>query len=603
MKREFGLDQKSIFGVKIRRDENMTKKKNLRNINLQELLWDSKNTANIDIYMGVFADIHEEFDGDPAREIKFLRDLEKQTKSAADYFFDGVLTPGSLTGLGKDSFLGEYCQIRVDARTLVLEANSHAESRFGIEISKTLEENGIESFDHAGFEDQFKLLIKQGGIDGEFEILQVWLSKEDRNTTVAILPFFTENAGELEFLLIFMDSSNLMHAAEMMAQKFNFRDSETDITKAIFAGKTLRETAEDRNRSYRTVRNQFQQVLEKSGCKSQTSFIQLGNDLAHLIKNNQKRDFRFSPKGIQTLEIPRAKGRTVEVKICGNPSGVPILGIHEATGHAISEEMVAYFESNNYLYLSVARPGFGFSSPVPEGADRNTCIANDLVAVLDCMEIQSCSVLAWLTSARACFRLLEHRPDRFHCGVVVGGTLPRSYQRDKTLTSKWTRALVSVATASPSLLRLLILGLRNSMMHSPRPSDYFSKLYKSDPDQEFFKDDSVGVFLRESTRHNSISGGFDAAVPDLYDALTPWGEDTSNIKVPILVIHGALDMNSPASEVQDFIKSYPNCLSYQEIEAAGSVVFFSHFKEVMGYYSKFTGNIEKTLKPKVGKVK
>ena len=90
-----------------------------------------------------------------------------------------------------------------------------------------------------------------------------------------------------QFLIVFMDTSWGPEAKELLAARFDLTDVETEIIGQFITGAPLKQIAEDRGRSYQTVRNQFQAVLEKTGCPNQADLLRLLLGTSYLFSQIQ----------------------------------------------------------------------------------------------------------------------------------------------------------------------------------------------------------------------------------------------------------------------------------------------------------------------------
>lgn len=83
-------------------------------------------------------------------------------------------------------------------------------------------------------------------------------------------------------------SSNfgLQQALKLLSDRVKLTDTELSVLECFACGAGLRQIAASRQRSYTTIRNQFQAILEKTGCQSQTDLLRILLGLSYLLTAN-----------------------------------------------------------------------------------------------------------------------------------------------------------------------------------------------------------------------------------------------------------------------------------------------------------------------------
>jgi pimeloyl-ACP methyl ester carboxylesterase len=98
---------------------------------------------------------------------------------------------------------------------------------------------------------------------------------------------------------------------------------------------------------------------------------------------------------------------------------------HSAPGAGIFDPNPAQTRARNVRLLSVDRPGYGRSDPVPAGEWSTVgSAADDLAAVLDDLDVERVGALGWSAGGRIALALAARRPDLVDRVVVVGTPAP-----------------------------------------------------------------------------------------------------------------------------------------------------------------------------------
>lgn len=458
---------------------------------------------------------------------------------------------------------------------LIRNVNLKAQTDENLYIGNHLSDSGLV---FSGDEDIADLLLKADPkAPDNFLLLQARNVQLETSVTLAISPIQTPATAETQFLILFISPPDTGLAIKLLAPKFGLTTVEAEIAQAFLDGASLRDIASLRKRSYTTIRNQFQSILEKSGCLSQTEFFRLAFSLSHLAEKPRERRL---PAGVQPLSIPRPKGRTVEVVLSGDTSGQPLLSFSSLFGHGITPRIQDVLVQKQIMLINVTRPGFGKTSHPPRGQSLFDCLAGDVRAILETLEIDRCPAIARASAARPFFNLLTRLPDRISNGVVVNGIVPRNYITNKTVASKWTTALMSASFVSKPIAKL-ILGTGNSLLKRSEGGSFLLKMYQhAQIDQKVFSDPDIVASVRDGVE-NVTRQGLSAGSQEMSDAFQNWSDDLADLATPVTLFHGRFDPNIPIDAVQEFVADNEKYLKLIESEAGGGQLHYSHFEQIL----------------------
>mgnify|MGYP001062177888 FL=1 len=518
-------------------------------------------------------------------------DLESGTFAQEPYFSDfedyAALAVQSFLETGQKSN-GEHADVlaKHDCAAVaatpdgyIRQLNEQARLQLGLAADKSLEECKITLLSDTD-EPALQSLQHDKLGSAPFHILQARSANTDRYLTAAVSRMPAAQDAEALFLILFISPPDASLATQILAQKFGFTKSEADIAKAFLDGIPLREIAALRERSYTTIRNQFQSVLDKSGCDSQTAFFRLAYSLLQLADHTQKVEPKAHPTQARFLSMPRPKGRVVEIALCGDEMGQPVLSFPSLFGHGMTADIEALLRKRKVLLISVMRPGFAGTSPVPSDESLFDCTAADVAAILNSLEIDRCPLIARASAARPFYNLLSRLPDRLTHGVIANGLVPRNYIAGKTVASKWTTALMSVSILSYPVAKL-ILGTGNSLLMRSKGGSFLQKMYQgSNSDQAVLSDPNVVHSIKSGVKAITAQG-LTSGVEEIVDGFRDWADELDNLGRKVILYHGADDPNVPIAAVEEFAKSHPQTLTLLSEPQGGGQLGYSHFSKII----------------------
>jgi DNA-binding CsgD family transcriptional regulator/pimeloyl-ACP methyl ester carboxylesterase len=460
----------------------------------------------------------------------------------------------------------------------IRQANLQACDDLGVMIDKTLAHCGIGS---AGDESLAEVLAYATEDHASpFHIVQLRVAATKSVFTAALSQIQQVDKAEPIFLILFIRPPDASKATQILANKFGLTLSETDIVKAFLDGMGLRDIAAQRSRSYTTIRNQFQSVLDKSGCVSQTALFRLSYSLLQLVDQATGLADQPKPTRLRTVTLPRPKGRVVELVLCGDDAGQPILSLPSLFGHGITPKIEAELRARGILLISVMRPGLGGTSSALAGEAVVDCLAGDVAAILNSLEITSCPLIARASAARSFYGVLLRLPERITRGVIVNGLIPRDYIAGKSVKSRWTTALMSVSTLSHPIAKL-ILGTGNRLLMNSEGGSFLQKMYQgSASDHSVLGDPDVVASIKAGVKEVTKQG-LSAGVEDIVDGFQNWSSDLAELSHNVTVYHGQHDPNVPIAGVEEFTQRHADRLTLITEDEGGGQLSYSHFSRVL----------------------
>ncbi|WP_298435257.1 hypothetical protein [uncultured Jannaschia sp.] len=470
----------------------------------------------------------------------------------------------------------------ITASGLICEANAAAETHDGLTVGRTLADCGIEPVGTR----VFKALSQSPEADAprRHQIAQIHTGSDGGVRTVFLSPQPVAPGTDPRWLMILSPPPVPIEAFALITDAFGLSETETAIAGAFVRGQSLRQIADQRGRSYATIRNQFQAVLEKTDCATQVDLVQLATSLS--LMQGAVRSFEgraAAPARIDAADtplcLPRPGGRRLEVRIDGDPGGRPVLNLFSLFGPGVTPAIAGKLRARNICLVSPWRPGFGGTDRPRASEDWNACFASDVRTLLDSLEIKRCAVLARASASQSFYELALRLPDRIASGTVVNGLVPRRYIAGKRAASRWTTTLMSASFVSYPVARMILAAGEKLLRRSDTVS-FLQKMYDhSDSDRAALGDPDVAASILNGVS-DVVRQGLDAGVNDIVSGFAAWMTDLGALDVPITLYHGRDDPNVPFASVAEFARDNGHCMALVP-EDGGGQLCFSHIDKVL----------------------
>ena len=210
-----------------------------------------------------------------------------------------------------------------------------------------------------------------------------------------------------------------------------FRDrglsrSEIEVVDQFMAGRNLSEIAELRGRSLATVRKQFYTICEKFGVASQADLMRVIYEDASMLADAHSVMNNASYPDRQEAQVLRPDGRTVEVFICGDMAGAPVILIPSPGLRTWPAATERKFREAGLRVITIICPGTGRTSPPPAGQKRMDCAIGDVAAVMDQLGVRTAAIMVSNFGLRTATTLALAMPDRFSQIICQSLCLPSS---------------------------------------------------------------------------------------------------------------------------------------------------------------------------------
>ena len=123
--------------------------------------------------------------------------------------------------------------------------------------------------------------------------------------------------------------------------------------------------------------------------------------------------------------IDRPDGRSLAIHDAGDPAGPVVALCHPAPGSRLLDPDPAATAAAGVRLVSVDRPGYGGSTPIPDGTVPTIpAFADDMAAALDALGTGPAALVGWSAGGRIALAVAGRRPDLARAVAVVGTPAP-----------------------------------------------------------------------------------------------------------------------------------------------------------------------------------
>lgn len=509
---------------------------------------------------------------------QLIATIEKKTETVLHRLVE-TTEPEGIQHQANPRFLSFPCgALLVDREGTILQANDQAAKRFDIVNQENISQLNWLMGDSAPLSEMLTSNTKRSVENTNFSLVRVQHIETEHDLNLAVLRLRNSKRSGDQVLIVILDAPWSDQASQLVRAKFGLTEAEAAIASDFAQGSPLKSIAEQRNKSYTTVRNQFQSVLEKTGCANQVELLRMLLGTSHLLAQLETLPPPNREKHSRDINLIRPQQRFVDAKLIGDLSGKPFLFVPSVFGHSVTPEIETLLIKKNLLMISIVRPGFGGTSLPIEGQTEDQCLSSDVSALLDNMDIVSCPVMGRASAARSVFNLLHDLPARLSAGYLVNAVIPRRFVDKNSIRSKWTQSLFSAANLAPGIASL-ILGAGGRILLRTGTERFIRRMYANSPvDQDVVRDPDVARSIRDGVIM-TIQQGPETGIRDMIRSFGDWTQEADRVTSPITMIHGTKDPHVPIQAVKKFVSEAPSTRKLCEF-SAGGLLNYSHANEL-----------------------
>jgi pimeloyl-ACP methyl ester carboxylesterase len=263
-----------------------------------------------------------------------------------------------------------------------------------------------------------------------------------------------------------------------------------------------------------------------------------------------------------TTFVRCADGRRLAVKVSGHPTGHPVFILHGTPGSRVGP-----FPKSRVLYelgvrlISFDRPGYGGSDRL--NSRRVADVVPDVVAIADALGLDRFAVLGRSGGgphALACAALLPERVTRAGVLVSLAPWAAEGLDWFAGMSDSNVREYTAAAT-SPEVLTAHLVQTAALIKADPTSHVITLDTEMPEADRRVVSDVGIRALLAQNFAE-ALRDSADGWIDDALAFCSPWGFDLADIKVPVLLWHGANDVFSPVAHARWLADQIPHAIMY-----------------------------------------
>ncbi|MEO3999045.1 LuxR C-terminal-related transcriptional regulator [Mesorhizobium sp. CAU 1732] len=472
----------------------------------------------------------------------------------------------------------------VDATMRIARANPIAESGLGVKSGDRLSRLPLDEHDLNALQSSVRKLLVQRE---QPPMLLRFTSQTTQRSIVFHLSRQQSSAGETQILVRTTELGWPSHLSSAIRDAFGLTAAEVEVVKALVEGRSVKEIATERDRSFATVRTQISAILAKTETHSQAELIRITLGLMDVIgatvepPPDSGDEDTVLPIPFQTMKRP--DGRRFDFIEFGAKDGWACLYLPMDYGMIRwprSAELAA--EAMGMRVISPVRAGYGHSTPLSANADYRLETARDLLALLDHCGVERCAVIALTADLRHAMQLATLAPDRVAFIMGCSAALPVINAEQYERMHKWHRFVLANARYAPQILPFINKAGFAFAKQIGKERFFRSVNAGSPSDLRTFSIPEIrdAILVGSDVCLSKAHSAHQAFAREVIDGERNWSMLVRECPVPVRLLQGAEDPQTPAETVRELIVEFPH-LDIEIVENAGQLLFFQEWPRVL----------------------
>lgn len=271
-------------------------------------------------------------------------------------------------------------------------------------------------------------------------------------------------------------------------------------------------------------------------------------------------------ESMDTITLP--DDRTLAYDVTGPADGAVVVLCHAAPGSRCFDPDPVATAASGVRLVSVDRPGYGGSDPVPDGVlPTIPRWADDTAAVLDSLGVSEAVLVGWSAGGRVAAAVAARRPDLARALFLVAAPAPDD---DVPWIPPAYREQIDQLRSDPPAAAARLAAMLGPA--SEQPADDLASMSAGPADEAALGGDAglrarVVAMLAEASRQGHVGLAADIVSYTIAD----WGFDPAAIGAPTTCVYGGADPIVPPPHGEWWARRIP-AADLDVVERAGHLV-------------------------------
>jgi pimeloyl-ACP methyl ester carboxylesterase len=264
--------------------------------------------------------------------------------------------------------------------------------------------------------------------------------------------------------------------------------------------------------------------------------------------------------GPKSRQVTLSDGRTLGFDDFGDPAGTPVLFFHGfGSSRVVRHPDDDIATQLGARIIAIDRPGIGISTRQPNR--RVTDWPRDVEELLDILDIERCSVVAWSGGGPYALACGWQMPERFSVIGLISGPAPLSGVAGSTgYTWPRHRAMSRTADHAPWVIALAMWRWSRQQRSDPEKQLDDAIAGMIEADREILGDPALRAVMIANTTEmwrQGNRGVYDEALC----MARPWGFPIEGVSVPVRIWHGTRDQVVPVGMGRFIERTVPGAVA------------------------------------------
>jgi pimeloyl-ACP methyl ester carboxylesterase len=290
---------------------------------------------------------------------------------------------------------------------------------------------------------------------------------------------------------------------------------------------------------------------------------------------------------VRELALDLPDGRRLAVRDVGDPAGPVVVLCHAAPGSRLLDPDPGATAGAGVRLVTLDRPGYGGSSPLPAGTVPTIPrFADDVLAVLDALGVDGTeagdrpvSLVGWSAGGRVALAAAARHPDRVQRVAVVGTPAPHE---DVPWIPDEQVAMADALKAEPGGATATLAGMMAGLAAAP-PAAAVGMIGSSPADGAALDADPGRRDRLEAMLGEAFAQGAAGLAADIVSyTVADWGFDPGAVRAPTLALYGAADTVVPPAHGEWYAARVPGA-SLRSVAGSGHLVALTHWADLLDW--------------------